>query len=97
MWVLTLCQYQLKTKGMLVLGLNIFTKRITGIWNLVYERILLKTPSLEYRITRGNMTKTFEIIHGFYDPKTICSLFKLNKSAGTRRQLFELSKEDSSY
>ena len=39
------------------------------------------------------MTKTFEIIHGFYDPETICSLFKLNESAGTRGHLFELSKK----
>ena len=30
------------------------------------------------------MIETFEIIHGFYHPETVCSLFKLKESAGTR-------------
>jgi len=38
------------------------------------------------------MIETFEIIHGFYHPETVCSLFKLKESAGTRRHPSKLCK-----
>ena len=80
-------------------GLDIFTKcftkRITGTNNLEYEQrlMVLKLPSLEYRRARGDMIETFKIIHGFYDPETVCSLFKLNGSAKTREHPFKLHNE----
>ena len=39
------------------------------------------------------MIETFKIIHGFYDPETVCSLFKLNGSAKTREHPFKLHNE----
>ena len=39
------------------------------------------------------MILTFKIIHGFYDPETVCSLFKLNESAGTRGHPFKQHKK----
>ena len=56
---------------MLVLGLDIFTKCITGINDLKYEQRILKSPSLQNRRARGDMTETFKIVHGFYDPETV--------------------------
>jgi len=44
--------------------------------NLEYEQRLmaLKLPSLEHRTARGDMIETFQIIHGYYDHKTVrCS------------------------
>ena len=52
----------------------------------------LKLPSLEYRRARGDMIETFKIIHGYYDHETVCSLFKLYESAGTRGHPFKLRK-----
>ena len=53
----------------------------------------LKLPSLEYRRARNSMFETFKIIHGYYDHETVCSLFKLNESAGTRGHPFKLHKK----
>ena len=38
------------------------------------------------------MTDFFKIIHDLYDAEIVCSLFKLNESAGTRH-LFKLHKK----
>ena len=48
---------------------------------------------------KEHVFKTFKIIHCFYDPETICSLFKLNESAGTKGRPFRLvtMQEDSAY
>ena len=58
--------------------------------------IVLKLPSLEYGRARGDMIETFKIIHGYYDHETVCSLFKLNESAGARVHP-STTQEDSSY
>ena len=63
-----------------VLGLDIFT----GINDLKYEQRILKSPCLQYRRASGDMTETFKITDGFYDPETVCSMFKLTESAETR-------------
>ena len=62
-----------------------FTKHFTGMNNLEYEQILLalKLASLKYRRAIGDMIESFKIIHGYYDYEAVCSLFKLNESAGT--------------
>ena len=39
------------------------------------------------------MIETFKIIHGYYDHETVCSLFKLYESAGTRGHPFKLHKK----
>ena len=39
------------------------------------------------------MTETFKIILGHYDQKSVCSLFKLYESAGTRGHPFKLHKK----
>ena len=44
---------------MLVLGLDIFTKRITDMNNLEYEQRLPKPQGL-HRRARGDMTETFK-------------------------------------
>ena len=73
-----------------------FTKRITGMNNLEYEQrlLVLKKTSLEYRRARGDMIETLKIIlYGYHDHETVCSLFKLNESAGTRGHPFKLHKK----
>ena len=72
-----------------------FTKRITDMKKPEYEQRLmaLKLPSLEYRRARRDMIETFKVIHGYYDHETVCSLFKLNESAGTREHPFKLHKK----
>ena len=54
------------------------------------DYMALKLPSLEYRRARGDMTEIFKIIHGYYNHETVCSLFKLYESAGTRGHPFKL-------
>ena len=72
-----------------------FTRRITGMNNLEYEQrvMALKLPRLEYSRARRVMTETFKIIHSYYDHETVCSLFKLYESAGTRGHTFKLHKK----
>ena len=66
---------------------------ITGMNNLEYEQRLmaLKWPSLEYRRAGDDINETFKIIHD-YGHETVCSLFKLYESAGTRGHPFKLHK-----
>ena len=40
-------------------------------WNTGEEKVIL--------------LKFAQIVHGLFDPEAVCSLFKLNESAGTRR------------
>lgn len=52
-------------------------KHTTGMNNHKYEQrlMVIKLPRLEYRTARGDMTETLKIMHCFYDPGTVCSLF----------------------
>ena len=79
---------------MLVLGLDIFTKRITGMNNLKYEQRLLKPQGLEYRRARSDMIEIFKNILSFLNNlETVCFLFKLNESAGARGHPFKRRKK----
>ena len=66
--------------------------------NLEYEQSLPKSQGLEYRRAGGDMSETFNFFNLFFnDLETVCSLFKLNESAGARGHHFKLRKKDSSY
>jgi len=71
-----------------------FTKRVKQVRNMTYEQRLqvLKLPSLEFRMIRGDMIETFKITQGYYDSKTTNSLFKLYKDNVTRGHPFKLNK-----
>ena len=45
--------------------------------NHKYEQklMVIKLPSLEYRTAGGDMTETLKMMHSFYNPGTVCSLF----------------------
>ena len=57
------------------------------------QPLVLKLPSLQYRRAKGDMNEICKIMHGFYDPETANSLFKLNKSVGTREHPLKLCKK----
>ena len=42
------------------------------------------------------MIETFKIIHNFYDPETVCSLFTLNE-CGNKKAPLQAMHEDSFY
>ena len=49
-----------------------FTKHIKNLTNTPYEERLklIKLPSLEYRLIRGDMIQVYKIANNFYDPIT---------------------------
>ena len=55
--------------------------------------MVLKFTSLEHRRARRDIIEIFKIIHGYYDHETVCSLFRLYESAGTREHPFKLHKK----
>ena len=57
------------------------------------QPLVLKLSSLEYRREKGDKNEICKIMHGFYDPETASSLFKLNKSVGTRGHPLKLCKK----
>ena len=71
-----------------------FTRKIIGLADMDYDKRLetLKLPSLEYRRLRGDLIEIYKMTHGFYDSKTINSLFTFNSNSVTRGHPYKLSK-----
>ena len=54
-----------------------------------------KLPSLEYRRLRGDLIEVYKIMHKFYDPCTVSSLFTLSDVSSTRGHKFKLTKSQT--
>ena len=66
-----------------------FTKHIKNLTNIPYEERLklIKLPSLEYRLIRGDMIQVYKIANNFYDPITTNSIFKFSSNTRLRLKL----------
>ena len=68
-----------------------------GLKDLPYEERLniIKLPSLEYRLIRGDMIQVFKIANNFYDPLTTKSIFKFSNNPSLRGHNFKISKQST--
>ena len=71
------------------------TKHIAGLQEISYEdRLkLIKLPSLEYRLLRGDMIQVFKIANNYYDPITTHSIFKFSSNSRLRGHNFKILKK----
>ena len=74
-----------------------FTKHMKGLKDVPYEERLniIKLPSLEYRLLRGDMIQVFKIANNFYDPLTTKSIFKFSNNPSLRGHNFKISKQST--
>ena len=74
-----------------------FTKHMKGLKDVPYEERLniIKLPSLEYRLIRGDMIQVFKIANNFYDPLTTKSIFKFSNNPSLRGHNFKISKQST--
>ena len=72
-----------------------FTKNIFSVKHLNYEERLkkLNLPSLEFRRMRGDLIQTFKITNGYYDKKTVESLFEFNNNRMLRGHRLKIAKK----
>ena len=73
------------------------TKHITGLQDISYEDRLkiIKLPSLEYRLLRGDMIQVFKIANNYYDPVTTHSIFKFSNNSRLRGHNFKIIKKST--
>ena len=74
-----------------------FTKHIKNLTNIPYEdRLkLIKLPSLEYRLIRGDMIQVYKIANNFYDPITTNSIFKFSSNTRLRGHNYKILKQNT--